>query len=86
MPSITTIKAHNANITNANAPRVALFIGATAGIAKAALILLVSKNMPMTIYVAGRDGERHEPYLTKGAKQGAALTTITTVARRTRFH
>lgn len=63
MPSHSIIKASNASITETTAPKVAVFVGATAGIAKAALTLLVSKQTPIKVYVAGRDGKRHEPYL-----------------------
>ena len=63
MVSITEIKASNAKITAATAPRVAVLTGATDGIGKATLTRLVATGTPMRVYVLGRNGDKHKPML-----------------------
>jgi hypothetical protein len=63
MPSLASIKASNAIITDENLPHVAVFVGATAGIAKSILTLLISKKIPIRVYILGRNGAAHKPFL-----------------------
>jgi hypothetical protein len=63
MPSLAIVKKSNANIADANSPRVIVLVGATAGIAKATLILLVAKKPPLKIYIIGRNELGHKPFL-----------------------
>jgi NADP-dependent 3-hydroxy acid dehydrogenase YdfG len=63
MATLSEIKASNARITEETMPRVAVFVGATAGIGKATLALLVSKKIPIKAYIIGRNGEKHKAFL-----------------------
>lgn len=45
------------------APRVAVFVGATSGIGKATLSLLVSKGTPLRAYVVGRSESAQRAFL-----------------------
>lgn len=63
MVSLSEIRASNAQIAKDTAPHTAVFTGATDGIGKATLIRLVSTNLPMKIYVIGRNGEKHKQFL-----------------------
>jgi len=61
--SLSEINACNANIKAAHLPRVAVLVGATAGIGRATLEALVSQKFPMRLYVVGRSGEKHKAWL-----------------------
>jgi NAD(P)-dependent dehydrogenase (short-subunit alcohol dehydrogenase family) len=63
MVSISVIKASNANISKETAPKVAVFTGGTDGIGKATLTRLISTKLPMRVYVIGRNGDKHRPFL-----------------------
>ncbi|CAI6094551.1 unnamed protein product [Clonostachys chloroleuca] len=61
--SISEVKASNRRISQDTAPQTAVFTGATDGIGKASLARLVSTKLPIRIYVIGRNGEKHKPFL-----------------------
>ncbi|OOG00597.1 hypothetical protein ASPCADRAFT_125614 [Aspergillus carbonarius ITEM 5010] len=65
MVSITEIRASNAQITATTTPQVSVFTGATDGIGKAALTRLISTNLPIKVYVIGRNGQTHQPFLSQ---------------------
>jgi NADP-dependent 3-hydroxy acid dehydrogenase YdfG len=57
-PSLTEIKASNALITPSNAPKTAIFIGATSGIGKATLTRLIAQGTPIKVYIIGRSAAK----------------------------
>ncbi|VUC31422.1 unnamed protein product [Clonostachys rosea] len=61
--SISEVKASNSRISKDTAPRIAVFTGGTDGIGKASLSRLVATKLPIKIYVIGRNGEKHKPFL-----------------------
>lgn len=63
MVSAAQIRASNAQITERSAPRIAVFVGGTSGIGKAALTALVSKGTPVKIYIIGRDKASRKSWL-----------------------
>lgn len=63
MVSLAEVRDSNKKITDANTPRVAVFIGGTAGIGKAALMELVSCGFPVKVYLIGRDGPKQQSFL-----------------------
>lgn len=63
MVSISDIKASNARITADSVPRVSVLSGATDGIGKAFLTRLVATKLELRVYVIGRNGDRHKPFL-----------------------
>lgn len=65
MVSFTEIKASNALINDATAPRVALFVGGTSGIGKLTLRALVAAGTSIRIYLIGRQSseERMRPFI-----------------------
>ncbi|PYI11736.1 NAD(P)-binding protein [Aspergillus sclerotiicarbonarius CBS 121057] len=65
MVSLPEIRASNARITSTTAPHVSIFTGATDGIGKATLTRLISTNLPMKVYIIGRNSEKHQPFLSK---------------------
>lgn len=76
MPSFATIKASNAKITEADTPRVAVYVGATAGIARASLKLLVSKKTPIKVYVLGRNESKHKTFLDELRASNSKATIV----------
>ncbi|OAX84233.1 hypothetical protein ACJ72_01395 [Emergomyces africanus] len=54
MVSYKEVQASNALINDANAPRVAVFVGGTSGIGKLTIRALVSTGASMRIYLVGR--------------------------------
>lgn len=63
MVSITDIKASNARITLDTVPRTSVLYGATDGIGKAFLIRLLATQLVVQVYVVGRNGDKHKPFL-----------------------
>lgn len=63
MSFFPAIRASNALITEANAPKTAVFVGGTDGIGKATLTDLVSKGFPTRIYIVGRNEAGHRGFL-----------------------
>lgn len=63
MVSLSEIQASNAQITDSNAPRTAIFVGGTAGIGKATLTALLSKGTPIKVYIIGRDQASRKSWL-----------------------
>ncbi|CZR68658.1 uncharacterized protein PAC_18557 [Phialocephala subalpina] len=63
MVSISQIRASNARIDETHTPRVAVFVGATAGIGRAALTALLSKRLPIKLYIIGRDEANRRSWL-----------------------
>jgi NAD(P)-dependent dehydrogenase (short-subunit alcohol dehydrogenase family) len=63
MVSLPEIRASNAQINEDNLPRLAVFIGSTAGIGKAALTALVSQKTSLKIYILGRNETSHREFL-----------------------
>lgn len=61
--SIAEVKNSNSQITTATAPRTAVFIGATAGIGKAALTRLVAQQTSIKIYIVGRNAEKQQQFI-----------------------
>ncbi|KAF5008996.1 hypothetical protein FDECE_4759 [Fusarium decemcellulare] len=57
------IRASNALITEANAPKTAVFVGGTDGIGKATLINLVARGFPIKVYIVGRNEAGHQALL-----------------------
>jgi len=62
-PALTEIKAANSRITAENAPRTAVFVGATSGIGKATLTRVVAQKIPIKIYVIGRNATKQRVFL-----------------------
>jgi len=62
-PPLSEIKASNSRITAKNAPRTAVFVGATSGIGKATLTRLVAQQAPIKIYVIGRNAAKQQQFL-----------------------
>lgn len=63
MVALSEVKASNARISQDIAPRTAVITGGTDGIGKATLTRLVSTKLPIRIYVIGRNGDKHKPFL-----------------------
>ncbi|KAG5754857.1 hypothetical protein H9Q69_004543 [Fusarium xylarioides] len=63
MVPFKVIRASNSRITANVAPRVVVSAGGTSGIGKATLIQLVSLGLPIKVYVLGRNGATHKPFL-----------------------
>jgi NAD(P)-dependent dehydrogenase (short-subunit alcohol dehydrogenase family) len=62
-PPLSEIKATNSRLTAENAPRTAVFVGATSGIGKATLTRLVAQQTPIKIYVIGRNAVKQQLFL-----------------------
>ncbi|PMD29263.1 NAD(P)-binding protein [Hyaloscypha variabilis F] len=62
-PPLSEIKATNSRLTAGNAPRNAVFVGATSGIGKATLTRLVAQQTPIKIYVIGRNAAKQQNFL-----------------------
>ncbi|PWY94620.1 hypothetical protein BO94DRAFT_572191, partial [Aspergillus sclerotioniger CBS 115572] len=76
MVSIPEIRASNARITTTTAPQIVVFTGATDGIGKATLTRLISTNLPIKIYAIGRNGQKHESFLSQLRKSNKKATII----------
>jgi NADP-dependent 3-hydroxy acid dehydrogenase YdfG len=63
MVSLPETRDSNAQISDAYTPRLAVFVGGTAGIGKAALTALVSQKTPLKIYILGRNEASHREFL-----------------------
>jgi NAD(P)-dependent dehydrogenase (short-subunit alcohol dehydrogenase family) len=63
MVSLPEIRASNEQITESTTPRIAVFVGGTAGIGKATLTALVSKKTPIKVYIIGRDKASRKSWL-----------------------
>lgn len=65
MVSYKAIRASNALISNANAPKVSVFVGGTSGIGKLTIEALVSTGTRIKIYLIGRKSaeERMQPWI-----------------------
>ncbi|KAL6406465.1 putative oxidoreductase [Ilyonectria robusta] len=63
MTILAQLRASNAQLTEATTPRTAVFVGATDGIGKRALLELVSAGFPLKAYIIGRNGARHQALL-----------------------
>ncbi|KAM9876023.1 hypothetical protein VDGL01_09926 [Verticillium dahliae] len=63
MAVLAQLRASNAQLIEATTPRTAVFVGATDGIGKRALIELVSTGFPVKAYVIGRQKARDQPLL-----------------------
>ncbi len=63
MVSLSQIQASNAKITKDTTPRVAVFVGGTAGIGKATLTALVVKGLPIKVYIIRRDKDSRKAWL-----------------------
>ncbi|KAF5598560.1 NAD(P)-binding protein [Fusarium pseudocircinatum] len=57
------IRVSNALITQANAPKIAVFVGGTDGIGKATLTNLVARGFPIKVYIVGRNKAGHQTVL-----------------------
>ncbi|KAE9375016.1 NAD(P)-binding protein [Stipitochalara longipes BDJ] len=62
-PPLSEIKASNSRITAENAPRTAVFVGATSGIGKATLTRLVAQQTSIKIYIIGRNATKQQAFL-----------------------
>ncbi|KAH8589547.1 hypothetical protein B0O99DRAFT_523037 [Bisporella sp. PMI_857] len=78
MVSLTEVRASNAQLTGNTTPRVAVFVGATAGIGKATLTQLVASGFPLKAYVVGRDEREFQPFLSemRNLNPGAELVFL----------
>lgn len=65
MISLDEVKASNSRLTSETTPRVAVFVGATAGIGQATLSQLVCSGFPVKAYIIGRDEAACQPFLRK---------------------
>ncbi|KAJ9373881.1 hypothetical protein DTO282E5_1237 [Paecilomyces variotii] len=65
MVSLTDVKTSNGQLTAATVPKVAVFVGATSGIGRAALENLISKGFPVRVYIIGRDKAAFQPTLSE---------------------
>ncbi|KEF54152.1 uncharacterized protein A1O9_09947 [Exophiala aquamarina CBS 119918] len=63
MVSYAEIKASNARINDATAPRVAIFVGGTSGIGKYTVKALVATGASMRIYLVGRKSSEVRMYI-----------------------
>ena len=63
MVSVSEVKASSARIFKDTAPKTAVFTGATDGIGKATLTRLVATKLAIRVYVIGRNGTTHKPFL-----------------------
>src|ERR1700761_2629240 len=65
MVSYAEIRASNRLINDANAPRVAVFVGGTSGIGKLTVHALVATGASMRIYLVGRksSAERMQAFI-----------------------
>ncbi|KAG5746580.1 hypothetical protein H9Q70_010742 [Fusarium xylarioides] len=57
------IRASNALITDADAPKTAVFVGGTDGIGKATLTNLVGRGFSIKVYIVGRNKAGHQTLL-----------------------
>jgi NAD(P)-dependent dehydrogenase (short-subunit alcohol dehydrogenase family) len=62
MVSYTEVKASNALINDATAPRVAVFVGGTSGIGKLTIKALVATGASVRIYVVGRKSSQERTH------------------------
>ncbi|KAL4756327.1 uncharacterized protein BDW70DRAFT_166294 [Aspergillus foveolatus] len=65
MTTLTKVRASNKQLTAITVPQVAVFVGGTAGIGKAALTELISTGFPVKAYIIGRDEAAFEPTLSE---------------------
>lgn len=63
MSFFTPIRASNALISEANVPKIAVFVGGTDGIGKATLRNLVARRFPIKVYIVGRNEAGHKTLL-----------------------
>lgn len=76
MVSISDVKASNARITLDSVPRVSVLSGATDGIGKAFLTRLVATKLEIRVYVLGRNGGKHKPFLDELRRSNAKADVI----------
>ncbi|KAJ1713256.1 short-chain dehydrogenase [Aspergillus flavus] len=76
MVSLSEVRASNIQLTPATIPQVSVFIGATAGIGKAALTKLVSTGFPLRAYIIGRDEAAFQPALRELQASNPSATLI----------
>lgn len=76
MVSILEVKASNARIFSSTASRIAVFTGGTDGIGKATLTRLVATKLLAKVYVIGRNGERHKPFMDQLRKSNNTVEIV----------
>ncbi|GLA53950.1 hypothetical protein CBS147343_3361 [Aspergillus niger] len=76
MVSLSEVRASNTQVTPATIPQVSVFVGATAGIGKAALAKLVSIGFPLRVYIIGRDEAAFQPALSELQASNPSATLI----------
>lgn len=76
MTPLTGVRASNKQLTAATVPQVAVFVGATAGIGKAALTELISTGFPVKAYIIGRDEAAFEPALSELRASYSSATLV----------
>ncbi|KAE8156867.1 hypothetical protein BDV40DRAFT_280139 [Aspergillus tamarii] len=63
MTSLAAVRVSNAQLTNTTLPKIAVFVGATAGIGRATLTQFVNKGYPLKAYIIGRNEDEFRPVL-----------------------
>lgn len=58
--TITEVKSSNSQITTEIAPKIAVFVGATSGIGKAALSRLLAQQTAIKVYLIGRNAAKNQ--------------------------
>ncbi|OJJ78139.1 hypothetical protein ASPBRDRAFT_112184 [Aspergillus brasiliensis CBS 101740] len=76
MVSLSEVRASNTQVTPETIPKVSVFIGATSGIGKEALIKLVSTGFPLRAYIVGRDEAAFQPVLKELQASNPSATLI----------
>jgi NAD(P)-dependent dehydrogenase (short-subunit alcohol dehydrogenase family) len=71
MVNISTIRKSNAQIDSSSTPRVAVFVGGTAGIGKLTLTEIVALGTSFKAYVIGRKGSKESFTLVRDELQQA---------------
>ncbi|KAL2844572.1 hypothetical protein BJY01DRAFT_214871 [Aspergillus pseudoustus] len=76
MAPLSEVRASNNQLSPATVPAVSVFVGATAGIGKAALAELVSTGFPLRTYIIGRDEVAFQPILRELQASNPSATLI----------
>ncbi|KAL3440307.1 hypothetical protein BJX65DRAFT_300577 [Aspergillus insuetus] len=76
MAPLSEVKASNNQLSPTTVPTVSVFVGATAGIGKAALSELVSTGFPLRTYIIGRDQAAFQPILNELQASNPSATLI----------
>ncbi|GFF30918.1 uncharacterized oxidoreductase C736.13 [Aspergillus udagawae] len=76
MVYLSEVRASNRQLTAATVPQVSVFVGATAGIGRAALSELIYTGFPVKVYIIGRDEAAFKPILSELQTSNPSATLI----------